>query len=559
MKIELPDMDKMPNVDKSVVLKYVHSIGFFETIIHYAIHWTSTRKVVQLQKWITENLVIPSDLAKKVEYIKKLATPERQMKEILKFTHNNLKYIGDTSNWGVGEYWQTPTETWTEKTLNGKTLRYGDCFAGYEEIYTNKGIKKIENIKEGDVVLSYDFEKKDYIYKPVIKHWLKGKLQINRVHLRNGQWFDVSKNHPMWHRTSQKKSNYEKQNLSEIDLTRWWKRKIPIATKIPYIKSIPIFSKDIYKVIGHYIAEGWMDKGNHPKARVCSSGYDMIEHIYPILKRNNIPFKEGKNGNGVPIITFGECELKQYLKGLKRNSFDITLYEELITLPKEYLKELIYGMWIGDGTKLQYADKRGYKNNKEWTYCTSSKQLADDLQRMFLQLGKSLHIWKQENHQGVGNKPIYRLNYNSKSKFMNDFGYKDISEVSIKNIEKLEDTEMYDLTVADTHTVILKNGVITHQCEDGAILMYGIAKYVGISDYHLKITAGKVQGGGHCYLVFMDTHGMEYPVDWTYWYNSSYSWNTYYVFRDEYFNGTREWFRINAQGMYKIRKIERMI
>jgi len=219
MKIELPDMDNMPNVDKSVVLKHITSLSFFQTLIKYAIHWTSTRKVVNLQKWLVENLDIPEDLKSKIEYIKKIKGPEKQIREILKFTHKNLSYIGDFQNWGVAEYWQTPTETWTKKThMTGRKIRYGDC-------------------------------------------------------------------------------------------------------------------------------------------------------------------------------------------------------------------------------------------------------------------------------------------------------------------------------------------------EDGAILMYAMARYIGIPDYHLKITAGNVIGGGHCYLVFMDTRGMEYPVDWCYWYNSSYNWGLYYVFRNDYYNGTREWFRFNASGCYKIKKL----
>ena len=75
MKIELPDMNKMPNVDQLIVLQYIHSLNFFQTVISYAIHWTSTRKVVQLQKWITENITIPDDLKGKVNYIKKLIWP----------------------------------------------------------------------------------------------------------------------------------------------------------------------------------------------------------------------------------------------------------------------------------------------------------------------------------------------------------------------------------------------------------------------------------------------------------------------------------------------------
>jgi len=233
-------------------------------------------------------------------------------------------------------------ETW-QSANTSLTRKKGDCFAGYEEIYTEDGIKRIDQIKEGDKILSYDFKTKKYINKKVIAHWVKGKLPIKRVHLRNGQSFDVTEDHPMWSRIGQKNSIYEKTPLSKIDLSRWWKRKIPIAKLIPYKKSKPLFPIDLYRVIGHYIAEGWSEPG-----KVSSSGYELIEDIIPLLEKHNIPFSEYTNNSGVPCIRFLKGEFKDYLKGLKRNSRDITLYEEIITLPEEYLEELIYGMWLGE-------------------------------------------------------------------------------------------------------------------------------------------------------------------------------------------------------------------
>jgi len=186
--------------------------------------------------------------------------------------------------------------------------------------------------------------------------------------------------------------------------------------------------------------------------------------------------------------------------------------------------------------------------NKEWVYTTSSKQLSDDIQRIGLQLGRTFHIWKQENHKGVGNNPIYRITFNPNSHFMKDFGYEGISEVSISYIEKLEETMMYDLTVEDTHTVILKNGSILHQCEDGAILMYNIMAKSGIPAHRVRLNAGEVQGGGHAYITYYSDVRGWVILDWCYWPNAAKNLRQRWSTAKRYFG---IWFSWNAEFVWQ--------
>ncbi len=512
--------NNIPKVNKEILrselLRDYYNNKYPTTPIFYSgrvIYGSNTRFKVDVRNFFTLNDENINNIVKSLKLGSQ--TDNQKALSCFKWIIKNFPYKSDSTNYGQGEFWCMPYES-----LNKMS---GDCFAGYEEIYTKDGLKRIDEIKAGDMALSYDFIKKEYVYKKVTNHWAKGKLQVNRVHLRNGQSFDVSEDHPMWHRIGQKESAYEKQKLSDIDLSDWVKRKIPIATKIPYNKSKPKFNIDLYRVIGHYLAEGCKDKKGY---KVDSSGYELIEDIIPILEKHNIPFSEYKNNSGVPCIRFLNSDFKDYLKDLKENSFDINLTEEVLCLPEEYLEELLHGMWLGDGTKIQYEDKRGYKNNKQWTYSTSSKKLSEDIQRIGLHLGRTFHIWKQDNHGGVGNNPIYRINYNPNSFFLRDHGYKDISEVSISYIEKLENTEMYDLTVEDTHTVVLKNGSILHQCEDGAILLANLLIIAGVPNWKIRINCGNVLEPiskmqiGHAYLTFFDEENEKWVIlDWCYYPN----------------------------------------
>lgn len=388
----------------------------------------------------------------------------------------------------------------------------GDCVAYYEEIYTKEGIKKVGDLKVGDIVLSYDLEAKRYVYKPIIKIWEKGLLPGVRVGIKNGQSIDITHNHPMWTRTNQQGiSHYEKRYFKDIDLSRWWKRRLPIAKKLPYnIKDIEWLTEDLCFVIGHYLAEGWAE-GHH----VCSSGYDMPEHIFPILKKHDIPYSEYKNNSGVPCIRFLKSKFKTFLERLKENSFDIHLPEEMFHLPGNKLRAILDGFWLGDGHNSNYPQKSGHTSNKQKVYSTSSKQWAEDIQRIGLQLGTSFYVWKQEHHQGLGNKPIYRISHNTNSHYYKDHGYEGLSEIGIarKNIKEIGMVKMRDFEVADTHTFIFKNGLVCHQCEDFALTKAQELLNKGYPASALHIEVGLVSPtSAHAWLVVQTTSG-DYALD----------------------------------------------
>lgn len=329
----------------------------------------------------------------------------------------------------------------------------------YEEIYTKEGIKKIGDLNVYDMVLSYALKKKEFYYKLINKIDEKGTLDLYRVLFRNGQTIDVSKDQPFWIRQTRMISSYKKSCLRNVDLSIWWKRKTPIAKKIPYqIKDIKWLTEDLCYVIGHYLAEGWKGK----TGKVCSSGHELPDIIEPILDKYKIPYSKYLNTAGVPCIRLLNSVFKHFIRRLKTNSFDIHLTEDIFHLPKKKLSAIINGFYLGDGHWGNYPDKRGYKSHKQEVYSTSSEKLAGDFQRIGLQLGKSFHIWKQTDHKGTGEKPIYRITHNPKSHFLKDYGYPNISEVSIREFERIGKVHMRDFEVADTNTFVFKNGIIGH-------------------------------------------------------------------------------------------------
>ena len=426
------------------------------------------------------------DLKKHGLYIKTVKACNEEILKIYKHTRtkkiNPYKYIYDKDNLGLGEFWMFPFEL----RAKGK----GDCVANYEEIYTENGLTKVGELKENDKVLSYDWNKKEYCYKPIIKIWEKGKLPIKRVYLRNGTHIDVTENHPLWSRINANgESKYEKSYLSDIDLTKWYKRKLPIANKIPYkVKDIEWLNEDLCFIIGHYIAEGFKYKNSH--VRTC--GYDVPTHIIPLLEKLNIPFTEYKNNSGVPVITFLKSDFKEYLKLIKENSFDIHLPEELFSLPENKIRKILEGYLLGDG----YIDKRD--NNNEFIYNTVSDKLMEDLNRLHLQLGEPLYNYYQLNHMGVGKTPIWRIHYNKNSLNNRDYGYNGLSETGIVSIEDLDIEEVRDFQVQDTATFFFKNGLCSHNCDDWSHELVSYLIAAGVPEWRVRVVCGMTYGGfGH--------------------------------------------------------------
>jgi len=433
----------------------------------------------------------------------KQGSDDDTMLACLVFVQSFITYKGDMITKGQKEFWQNPEDT--------TTLQKGDCIAEYETIHTKEGVKKASEVKLGDLVLSYDFNENKYVYKPIINLWDKGIKPIKRVHFRNGQYIDVTDEHHMLMRTNQiGNSKYEKTDLKDVDLSRWWKRRVPLSIKIPYYeKDIEWLTEDLCFVIGYFLAGGWVEK-----SYVVASGYDIIEHIIPKLEKHEIPFSEYINKSGIPCLRLLNSDFNELLKKQKTNSFDIHLEERFFHLPANKLEAILNGFCVGDQYNGNYEDKKGYN-----FYSTLSEKWATDIQRIGLQIGKPFHIWKQGFHGGLGDMSIWRITYNTNSDFLENHGHNKLGEVSISYIEDMGECQTYDWEVEDTHNFFFKNGICTSQCEDGAILIKSLSLVAGIPDWKVKVNAGHVKGGGHAYCTYIRDNDTQCIMDWCYWPN----------------------------------------
>jgi predicted transglutaminase-like cysteine proteinase len=90
---------------------------------------------------------------------------------------------------------------------------------------------------------------------------------------------------------------------------------------------------------------------------------------------------------------------------------------------------------------------------------------------------------------------------------------------TIDNIRYVPDKEEYgfeEYWAFSFQTMKRKKG----DCEDGAILMANIMMRSGIPYWRVRLNAGNISGGGHCYVTYCrETDNKFIVLDWCYWAN----------------------------------------
>jgi len=388
----------------------------------------------------------------------------------------------------IRDYWKTPIEM-----LNDGE---GDCLEENTDILIKNSIKKIKDIEIGDLVLSYNYASEEYEYKKVINKWDKGILEGNIIKLKNGNKIIATDDHRFFCRTSEgNRQDYEVKRLKDINLEYWCKRQIHCVYSLP--EGEVDIDKDLAYIYGIYLAEGYSDGS---KIQIAQDKQNIRNKIENALNNLKVPYSKSKRTKHA-YYNILKGEIKDKLKTLGSDSFNKNIPIEFLNWNKESLKYLMEGMLDGDGTD---RNKKWNPDNSLWEFSTSSEQVAKIFNVICRKVYGNCWFYKQEVHQGVGNKPIYRLRYNPKG-LSNEEIFNGISSVSIKSLEKISNKHYYDIEVEDNHNFVLADsGVISHNCEDFARWYVDILTRVqGISEARFVIYNGlnskkKLTGHGVC-------------------------------------------------------------
>jgi formate hydrogenlyase subunit 6/NADH:ubiquinone oxidoreductase subunit I/intein/homing endonuclease len=377
----------------------------------------------------------------------------------------------------------------------------GLCIEPETEVATNPGLKQINQIAIGDMVLTHSGE-----YKPVTKVWnMNYSGLLYRIHaFGKPEALACTADHPII-AVSRPLSNRKDRRLSRFTAPLMFYKPgelklgdylvSPIVKKVvhtvKYEKDVQMYrggnstrrlslnaEPDLFRLIGYYFAEGSCDGG-----RTVNFDFNVTEretHVKDcaglVLRHFGKECKVKKNGeHGIRLAlnsALAEDFFSQFGKGAPNKKIpDWVFFAE----PEKQL-ELLKGEWQGDGCRVKQARQK-YLN-----ITTTSKTLAYQLQSVYARVGivatidtqlspnrlRSYHVnvfgrWAIKLAQmwniGFDYKPTKHAD-----KFHLDERYVYLPIRKIE-VERVNDHHVMDVTVEDDHT-FAPLGLATSNCVD---------------------------------------------------------------------------------------------
>ena len=383
----------------------------------------------------------------------------------------------------------------------GRCVFCGLCVDYLTEIQTNPGLKPINQITVGEMVLTHSGE-----YKPVTKVWdmnYSGPMYRISVYGKP-EPLVCTADHPII-AVSRPVSNRKDRRLLRVTTPLLFYKPAelkqgdylvsPIVRKVvctkSYEKDVPMYrggkatrrlsipaEPDLFRLIGYYFAEGSCEGGRRvnfdfSKTEGDTYALDCGNLVSRYFGKECKIKKNGENGIRLALDSaLAEDFFAQFGKGAPNKKIpDWVFFAE----PEKQL-ELLKGEWQGDGCRISQARQK-YLN-----ITTTSKTLAFQLQSVYARLGIVSTIDTEHSpnrlqcyHVNVFGRwaiklaSMWRITFDYKptkhaDKFHIDdrFLYLPIREIEVQQVQ---DHHVMDVTVEDDHT-FAPLGLATSNCVD---------------------------------------------------------------------------------------------
>lgn len=451
-------------------------------------------------------------------------------------TKNNKKFQSKTVILALGMKRKRLNIEGEDKFL-GKGVSYcATCLPPNESIIVNSSIKEIKDINPLTKVLTIDGTYKEI--SGFTKRLYKGKLISIRPRFFNEPTL-LTPNHPVYSlevkRDYYNKSlNFSKptwlpagaltknhcvlypilkelKDINEIKLSDFIEVKKEDKMILPFIEthtSNKIKDKikidnNFMRLVGYYISEGTVNK--HMLAFYFRKDEDLyINDVKKILKEKFGLESKIKYEKNVCIIAIYSKIIADFFK----SQFGIYSYKKsiphwIILLPPKKQKELIKGLWRGDGCI----------RHKDFCYVTCSRELTYQIRDILLRLGiiSSIQIRKKEHLNRLINRIEGRLVEFNHDKYHINVGGQFLSKMSsilnvnhpiiksrtkicnhawlnskfailpIRDINKIDyEGQVLNIAVPNNETYVAKNFIV-HNC-DGPLFKDKIVAVIGGGD-----------------------------------------------------------------------------
>jgi len=404
-----------------------------------------------------------------------------------------------------------------ERTLiiaeEGSYVHYVEgCFLAGARVRTNLGEKSIDQIEVGDRVLTHKGRYRNVYH--TMKRQYKGKIFTIQYYGDSEAKLQVTEEHPLfvckrekkeyrnlqfkpqWLRADQvEKDDYLVYPLIQKDIEKETIKTGSLHIKRPFIYNyqpqvsliIPFgygnhiskktlnlnLDPDFYRLIGYFLTEGHIDNEHYMTFtfHIKEQEYlqDIKQLVYQYFGKDVIEGKVRNNGQTITLCSTLAARFFAREFGSTNKTKHIPTW--ILESPKEHLKELIKGMWRGDGSY--------YEKGHMFRYSSVTRALILGFRDVLLKLGiiASINSQKRRFPKQIMNNVIISRTSNvlfadvvkkpsingrkEGSPFYMDNNY---LYVPIKSIEsEYGETTVYNFSVEEDESYVAE-GVISHNC-----------------------------------------------------------------------------------------------
>lgn len=282
-----------------------------------------------------------------------------------------------------------------EEIIKDIKFRTLGCLPPEEKVSIGNDWVNISDISKGDMVLTS--EGKRAIVKDTYKSEFDGKLIHIIPFVSRFNSFSVTSAHPVFcikrkflkqHRLSSKKCDWLRINENElvsskpyyVEATYLEKGDYLIFPKRNEVKDNPIYTKNIMKLLGYYLSEGYVtSKGTVLNFAFNKDEKEEMDEVKKILKEEIGKYGSERTRGNVTEMRVCSSKLCRFVVSVAgKYAKSKKLSEEIMLLPFEKQWEMIKTYIKGDGNTYVRREKESITHRMD----TTSEKLAIQIQEM---------------------------------------------------------------------------------------------------------------------------------------------------------------------------------
>lgn len=351
------------------------------------------------------------------------------------------------------------------------------CFPAGQRVITKTGFKNIEDIQEGDYVLTHKGRYREVV-TPMDKLYNGDLYEITMKYYRLP--IKVTSEHPFFTKrgwvdakdlTENDYVGFPLNKKSDLPVRLKCRKKINQSKEIEVTTSLPYEKEAFWKLVGYWLADGWT-QDKRKKRQGIRRAYRVLfamnetkeKFLIPLLDELKINYSVTHERTCKKVHVVNQelwLFIKQFTKG--NHASDKFLPEFVQDLPINLANALIEGYKAGDG-----CDVKGYTQ-----FTSTSVELLEGLQRLFLKTDKRLYSLHQSHKAGkstiegreVNVKDCYMLRGGETQggcvEFTEDYVFFKVDKI---RKEKVENLPVYNIEVEEDNSYCLPL-VAVHNCQ----------------------------------------------------------------------------------------------